>query len=134
MKIEMIKRMMTIFFAVALITSCAESQHSETSSEKNAAPAVEDISANPDYKKGLALVAQNDCLTCHAVKDKLTGPAYAEIAAKYVGAADTTITRLAQTIINGGSGHWGVIPMTAHPNVSEEDAVQMVKYILLLNK
>ena len=129
----MIKKLMTICFAAAMLASCAESQHSETSPEKATTSAVEDMSANPDYKKGLALVAQNDCLTCHAIKEKITGPAYAEIAAKYAGAADTTVTRLAQTIIKGGSGHWGTIPMTAHPTVTEEEAVQMVKYILLLN-
>lgn len=129
----MIKKLMTLCFAAAMLASCAESQHSETSPDKATTPAVEDMSANPDYKKGLALVAQNDCLTCHAIKEKITGPAYTEIAAKYAGAADTTITRLAQTIIKGGSGHWGTISMTAHPTVTEEDATQMVKYILLLN-
>jgi cytochrome c len=39
---------------------------------------------------------------------------------------------LAATIIKGGSGVWGTVPMTAHPTLSEEDARQMVKYILLL--
>jgi cytochrome c len=130
----MIKRMMTICFAVAMLASCGETKHAETAPGTEAAPAADDVSKNPDYKKGLALVAQNDCLTCHAINETITGPAYAAISAKYAGAADTTITRLAQTIIKGGSGHWGAIPMTAHPNLSEEDAVQMVKYILLLKK
>lgn len=125
---------MTICIAVGLLSSCGETQKAESAPGTEPAAAVEDISANPDYKKGLALVSQNDCLTCHAIKEKVTGPAYADIAEKYAGAADTTITRLAQTIIKGGSGHWDVTPMTAHPTVSEEDAIQMVKYILLLKK
>lgn len=130
----MMKKMMTVCFALAMLTSCGETQKAESAPGTEPAAKVEDISANPDYKKGLALVSQNDCLTCHAIKEKITGPAYADIAEKYAGAVDTTITRLAQTVIKGGSGHWGAIPMTAHPTVSEEDAVQMVKYILLLKK
>jgi cytochrome c len=34
----------------------------------------------------------------------------------------------------GGSGVWGQVPMTPHPNLSVADAEQMVKYILLLKK
>jgi len=130
----MTRKLLTICFGLALLAACGESQKAETPPAKEPTPAVEGNAANPDYKKGLALIGQNDCLTCHAIKAKITGPAYADIAEKYAGAVDTTITRLAQTVIKGGSGHWGAIPMTAHPTVSEEDAVQMVKYILLLKK
>jgi cytochrome c len=31
-------------------------------------------------------------------------------------------------------GVWGEIPMSAHPNLSEEDAKDMVRYVLLLRK
>jgi cytochrome c len=41
---------------------------------------------------------------------------------------------LASKIIKGGSGVWGAIPMTPHPQISEDDAKQMVKYVLLLKK
>lgn len=94
----------------------------------------EDKSKNPDYEKGLALVGKSDCLTCHKVNEASTGPAYADVAAKYADASDTTITRLANTIIKGGSGQWGAVPMTPHPGISEDDAKQMVKYVLLLKK
>ena len=47
------------------------------------APAADAISSNPDYQKGLALIAASDCLTCHKVNEKLTGPAYREVANKY---------------------------------------------------
>ena len=93
-----------------------------------------DNSSNPDYQKGLALVGQYQCITCHKIDEKLTGPAYRDVAKKYAGADDATITKLAQKVINGGSGVWGDVPMTPHPNVSEADAKAMVKYVLLLNK
>ena len=97
-----------------------------TSSETN-------LSDNPDYAKGLALIAGSDCLTCHKVAEKSIGPAYQDVAAKYEN-TDDNIEMLAGKIIKGGSGNWGAIPMTAHANLSEEDAEAMVKYILLLKK
>ncbi|MGC8751767.1 c-type cytochrome [Hydrotalea sp.] len=95
------------------------------------AAASTDLSDNPDYKKGLALIAKNDCLTCHKVDEKLIGPAYRDVANKYT---DKDIPMLAAKIIKGGSGVWGQVPMTPHPNLSVADAEQMVKYILLLKK
>jgi cytochrome c len=109
--------------------------------EKKAAASEEPVAAaepaspsdNPDYKAGLALVGQSDCLTCHKVNEANIGPAYKEVAKRYANAADTTIERLANTIIKGGSGQWGAVMMTPHPTVSLDDAKKMVKYVLLLN-
>ena len=39
---------------------------------------------------------------------------------------------LAGKIINGGKGVWGEIPMTAHPQINQQDAEEMVKYIFTL--
>jgi cytochrome c len=88
---------------------------------------------DPVYTKGLALVGKSDCLTCHKIDDKLIGPSYKEIANKYAGAPNDAITALARTIIQGGSGNWGNVPMTPHPGISQEDAETMVRYILTLN-
>lgn len=90
-----------------------------------------DLSSNPDYKKGLTLVASSDCLTCHKVEEKLTGPAYKEIARKYAG-QDTAVAYLSSKIISGGAGVWGTVPMTPHPQISQADAESMARYILLL--
>ena len=57
------------------------------------------------------------------------GPAYADVAKKYENNAKN-VKMLAEKIIAGGQGNWGEIPMAAHPNVSQEDAEAMVKYIL----
>ncbi|AHF14797.1 c-type cytochrome [Niabella soli] len=106
----------------------------DSTAAKPAATSGTDNSANPDYQKGLALVGQYQCITCHKIDEKLTGPAYRDVAKKYAGADDATITKLANKVISGGSGVWGDVPMTPHPNVSEADAKAMVKYVLLLNK
>ena len=103
-----------------------------TGSSAENRPAV-DISQNPDYQKGLALVGKNDCLGCHKVSENATGPAYVEVAKRYAGKPGIEDS-LANKIIHGGSGNWGQIQMTPHPNLSHEDAVAMAKYVLLLNQ
>lgn len=88
---------------------------------------------NPDYDAGLNLVAKSDCFTCHKLRDKLVGPAYGEVASKYPNTPEN-IDTLSNRIIRGSQGIWGPAVMTAHPNLSKEDAVKMVKYILLLKE
>jgi cytochrome c len=88
---------------------------------------------DPVYIKGLEKVKGSDCTGCHQVERKLIGPAYADVAAKYEN-TEANVTMLAQKVIAGGVGVWGEIPMAAHPNLTEEDATDMVRYILLLKK
>ena len=78
---------------------------------------------------GAKLIAGSTCLGCHKEKEKLVGPAYAAVAAKYP-ATEANIAMLATKIIQGGKGHWGEVPMTPNPGLSETDAREMVKYIL----
>lgn len=126
------------FSLLVLLAACGNngSQNStsvssdSTAAEKSAA-AANVVTANPDYQKGLALISQSDCLTCHKISEKLTGPAYQDVANKYAG-SDTAIKYLVNKIIKGGKGVWGTVPMTAHPLLAEADVQQMVKYILLL--
>jgi cytochrome c len=89
-----------------------------------------DMTESPYFKKGFDLVKQSDCLTCHKEVGRIQGPSYTEVADKYTN-DEKNIAMLAQKIIKGGSGNWDKIPMTAHPNISKEDAEVMVKYIFL---
>jgi cytochrome c len=82
---------------------------------------------------GLTLMSKSDCKTCHTVNQKLVGPAFIDIAKKYPNNA-ATVSKLAGKIISGGSGSWGDIPMTPHPQLSKNDASQIVKYIMSLKK
>jgi cytochrome c len=88
---------------------------------------------DPVYIKGLEKVKGSDCTGCHQVERKLIGPSYADVAAKYEN-TEANVAMLASKVINGGVGVWGEIPMTAHVGLSEEDAKDMVRYILLLRK
>ena len=127
---------LSLMAGLAIMAACGGGEPKADNNSGTAAPAAaaDDVTQNPDYKKGLALVAQSDCLTCHKVNEASTGPSYADVAAKYAGANDETIEKLANTIINGGSGNWGAVPMTAHADLSLDDAKAMVKYVLLLKK
>lgn len=89
--------------------------------------------ASPRVHPGSNLIGKSDCKTCHALNQKLIGPAYFEIASKYNGQTGA-IGKLADKIIKGGSGVWGQIPMTPHPQISRKDASQMVNYILSVKK
>lgn len=81
--------------------------------------------------KGKQLIDASDCKACHSVDKKSIGPTYNEVALKYKGKA-TAHQLLAKKIIAGGGGVWGEVPMAAHPQLSAEDASEMVKYILSL--
>ncbi|GAA0880281.1 hypothetical protein GCM10009119_32510 [Algoriphagus jejuensis] len=88
---------------------------------------------DPIYIKGVEKVKGSDCMTCHMVERKIIGPSYAEVAAKYEN-TEENVNMLAAKVIAGGAGVWGEVMMTPHPAVSEEDAKDMVRYILLLKK
>jgi len=99
-----------------------------TSTESTAtAPAAGSGTALPGEK----LIAKADCIGCHNKTQKVIGPSYVDIAAKYPS-SEENINHLADKIVNGGKGVWGEIPMTPHANLSKDDAKEMVKYILSL--
>jgi cytochrome c len=129
-----VKKYLVSLSLLALMAACGGSEEKkDTAAAPTATTTSDDLSSNPDYTKGLELIGKSDCLTCHKVGDKLIGPSYKEVAAKYEN-TEENITMLAGKIIKGGQGVWGSVPMTAHPAVTEDDAKAMVKYIFLLKK
>jgi len=129
--------MKKLFLLPVLILAVAcnnSSDNAKKAADTTATAKTNDLSNNPDYQKGLELVANNNCLTCHQIDDKLNGPPYREVANKYASYPDTIITHLAHKVISGGNGVWGEVMMTPHPSLSEADAEALVKYILLLKK
>ena len=80
---------------------------------------------------GMDLSKAKNCLACHAVSTKLVGPAYKDVAAKYAGQPDA-VPKLAQKVMKGGTGVWGVAVMPANPQVSEAEAKLLVQWILSL--
>ena len=80
---------------------------------------------------GKSLIAGSDCKACHQLEKKSVGPAFVMVAQRYKGDAGA-VNKLAAKIINGGGGNWGEHAMSAHPQLSKQDASEMVKYILSL--
>lgn len=75
------------------------------------------------------LAKSKNCMACHAVANKVVGPSFKDIAAKYAGQKDAE-EKLSQKIIKGSSGVWGAVPMPANAQVSEPEARTLVKWIL----
>jgi cytochrome c len=72
-----------------------------------------------------------DCKACHKEAEKSIGPAYVDVAKRYKDDPDA-INKLAQKVMNGGSGVWGETAMAAHPGLSESDAKTIVSWVLSL--
>ena len=89
------------------------------------------MAAPRDEPKALKLVEQQDCFSCHAIDHDVVGPAWLKIARIYDGQPQAA-TILTFKVINGGVGHWGAVPMPAHPKLSQVDAAEIVKWILAL--
>jgi cytochrome c len=123
--------------AIALLVFIGACSSNNANDKKTEAPATaapaNDLSSNPDYQKGVELIAKSDCLTCHKTDTKVIGPAYKDVAAKYENTA-ANVSLLASKIMKGGTGVWGQIPMTPHAAMSEADATALAKYVLLLRK
>lgn len=80
---------------------------------------------------GKVAIAESDCKSCHLIDQKSAGPSYRDVAKRY--AKDVrAVEVLSDKILNGGSGNWGEVAMAAHPQLSKEQAGQMVEYILSL--
>lgn len=126
-------------YLLAVASSCSspEERSSSTSTTTTETTAAEDATAKPAVPEvkgeGEKLIAKSDCIGCHNKVQKVIGPAYVDIAAKYP-LNEENVNLLADKIINGGKGVWGEIPMTPHASLSKDDAKKMVSYILSLKK
>lgn len=83
-------------------------------------------------EEGKALMDTQDCKTCHHPTNKSIGPAHKVVAEKYEY-TDDNVTLLGKRIIEGGSGTWGDVPMNPHPDLSQENAEKIARYVLSLD-
>ena len=94
-----------------------------------AAKAAPAAAAAPKAKGPLDLAKESNCTACHGVDNKMVGPSFREVAAKYKGDAKAAEVLFGR-VKNGGQGVWGQIPMPANSGVADEDIRAMVKWIL----
>jgi cytochrome c len=67
------------------------------------------------------------------IDQRSAGPSFRDIALKYEK-EEGAVDKLGAKVIKGGAGVWGETAMSAHPQISVEDARSMVQYILTLSK
>lgn len=91
---------------------------------EDAAPAEQSSAADT-----LALANAKGCMACHGVANKIVGPGYNEIQAKYKDRADAE-SYLIGKVKSGGSGVWGSVPMPPQGHVTDEEAQALVQWIM----
>ena len=76
-----------------------------------------------------ALLTQNACLSCHALSQKIVGPAYHDVAAKYKSDPQA-VSKLESSIRLGGSGRWGPTPMPAFAGLNDAQLNALAVFVL----
>ena len=76
------------------------------------------------------LLAQRaGCMVCHGVDNRIVGPGFREVSAKYAGDAGTE-GRLLAKVRTGGAGVWGQVAMLPQPQIRDADAKAIIQWIL----
>jgi cytochrome c len=77
------------------------------------------------------LMDKSGCSGCHRVGEKLIGPAFQDVAARYRGDAKAA-DRLFDKVREGGSGAWGNTPMPPNDEerISDPELKAMIAWIL----
>lgn len=91
--------------------------------------AIASVLAAQQANPGEKLVKENDCSSCHAANSQSVGPSYAAIAKRYAGQPNA-IGKLTARVRKGGSGDWGDVAMTPHPDLTDAQAKQMLTWVL----
>lgn len=81
------------------------------------------------FPAALTSMIRSNCLTCHQVKDKLIGPAFAQIAGRYPYSA-AMVETLMKKVVSGSSGVWGEVQMPSHPDLNAGQLKEMIGWIL----
>ena len=77
-----------------------------------------------------SLLQSYKCYACHHETETLLGPPYRAIAARHTAGGEQVAEALAEKVILGGGGNWGVVPMVPNERVSRQDALTMARWIL----
>lgn len=76
-----------------------------------------------------AVLKANACLGCHAVSQKIVGPAYHDVAARYKSDPQA-LAKLEASIRSGGSGKWGPVVMPPFGNLSPPELKALAAFVL----
>jgi cytochrome c len=91
-----------------------------------------------------AAAKRNNCTACHSINKRIVGPAWMAVSMKYKGADKfeyngkeyPLVQGLIMKVSQGGSGHWGSMPMPAndYKGVKQAEIKELVQFVLGLAK
>jgi S-disulfanyl-L-cysteine oxidoreductase SoxD len=84
--------------------------------------------AVPNLSAIKAALDKNACLACHGMVNKLVGPSFKDIAARYK-TTDGAVNLMSGKIKNGGQGAWGAVPMPAQA-LSLAESEQIAQWLM----
>ena len=81
------------------------------------------------------LAKRNECVNCHAIDQRVVGPAWMDVSRKYLG-DPLAEEKLLNRVSKGSSGFFGLIHMPANDPDGKKQAEmrELVKFILALGK
>ena len=82
-----------------------------------------------DDATALRVLESNHCISCHQPERKVVGPAFRDIGRRHAGQPDAG-KQLAESILRGGNGNWGPVPMPPQPHVNDHDLKIIIDWIL----
>lgn len=79
------------------------------------------------------LAKRNDCVNCHAINERIVGPAWMDVSKKYAG-DPMAEEKLLGRVSKGSSGFFGLIHMPANDPEGKRQAEmqELVRFILAL--
>ncbi len=123
-------RSINLALASLLLLLVAGQATAEEAKAPAAAPAAK-VDVKVDAKAAAVVSEKYFCSGCHGMEEKIVGPGFKEVAAKYKTDKDAT-AKLLLKIKNGGSGVWGAIPMPPTAGIKDEEASTILTWILSL--
>jgi cytochrome c551/c552 len=97
--------------------------------DKPAPPPSADTSTAGSEDPVQKLLDAHGCAGCHALDQRVVGPSFKEVAARYAADPDAA-RKLPEKIRNGGQGAWGQVPMPPNPNLADADLDKLVGWVL----
>jgi len=96
------------------------------------------LSSNKEGSGARVIAASNGCMGCHAVSNKIIGPAWKKVSERYKDIPDAKIKLIAK-IKSGGKGNWlretkGKTMPGYEGKMSDEEITTIVDYILALDE
>ena len=78
---------------------------------------------------GLVMLRRNNCFNCHNFDGTGIGPSFFDIGKRYPFTA-ANISQVAKRVREGSTGVWGKVSMPTHPELQQQEAEDVVRWVL----